>query len=307
MKSQKESSLLCAPMDYSRMIEHLNALDEQYAALDVTFLGESVLGRSIPLITLGKGSKAVLYVGAHNADEGITTSILLRFIEELLSIGEREGRIFQYSLPYLMATRKLYIIPMLNPDGVEYRQNGIAKDHILYDRVCSMNGGHDDLRTWQANARGVELARNYPYGFASYKKQEVALGISGGPCNFSGEMPESEPEIAALCKFLRYHQDIGTTLSLHTGKERVVAGDSGQMSARSMAVGKAISRMTGYPLEFYRTGDAVGGMSAWCIDECNVPSFSLSCGDASLSPNETFRLYTVLRETLFTVPTMISV
>ena len=160
MKLSKDQSTLNIPVSYASMMEHLQELSEQYPMLDLSFLGESVLGRGIPLITVGKGQKSVLYMGAHGADEGITTWVLLRFLRELLSIAERDGRIFQYSLPYLLTTRKLYIVPMLNPDGVEYRINGIEKDHILYDRVCSMNGGHDDLRVWQANARGVELARN---------------------------------------------------------------------------------------------------------------------------------------------------
>ena len=303
MKISKESSILSAPMDYSRLIECLTALGEEYSKLELGWLGESVLGRSIPLITLGKGEKAVLYVGAHNADESITSTILLRFIEEILSIGEREGRIFQYSLPYLLNTRKFYILPMLNPDGVEYRTHGLDKDHILYDRVCAMNGGHDDLREWQSNARGVELGRNYPYGLVTYKKQELAMGISGGPRGFSGEMPESEPEIASLCNFLRYHQDVRTTLTLHTGKERIVLGEG---NTRSMPVARAIARMTGYPLDYYRMGEAMGGMGAWCETECGIPSFALSCGNVSPTPSESFRLYTVLRETLFTLPTMIS-
>ena len=169
-----------------------------------------------------------------------------------------------------------------------------------------MNGGHDDLRAWRANARGVELARNYAHGFAAYKKQEIAAGIDGGAYGFSGEMPESEPEIAALCNFLRYHEDIGATLALHMGRERVVLGKVDLPNHRSTVVGKAIARMTGYPLEVYQAGDPVGGMSAWCTEECHVPSYALACGDASLSTDDAFRLYTVLREALFTVPTMVA-
>ena len=307
MKLPKENSLLATPMTYDRMMEHLRAWSEEYENLEITGLGESVLGKSIPVITLGKGQRAVLYVGAHGADEGVTSAILLRFAEEMLSIEKSEGRVFQYSMPYLLETRRLYIVPMLNPDGMEYRTSGISHEHILYDRVCAMNDGHDDLQAWQANARGVELSRNYAYGFAAYKRQEMARGIGGGACGFSGEMPESEPEVSALCNFLRYHQDIRATLSLHMGEERVIAGEHGKMKAQPMATAKAISRITGYPLSFYQHGDTEGGMSAWCIDELDIPSFALVCGNPSLSSSDGFRLYTVLRELLFTLPTMISV
>ena len=284
----------------------LNRLCERFPFIGITTLGESILGRSLPLITLGEGEKSVLYIGAHSGTDWQSTALLLRFLHEFCEQYQSGGRMFQYSLPYLFSARTVYILPMLNPDGVEYHTNGISAEHILYGRVCAMNGGSDDLHDWQANARGVDLNHNYNYDFTSYKKQEASLGIFGGaPCGFIGESPESEPEVGTLCNFMRYRGDIRTVLSLHTGKEnsaKIVYTAGKKTASRSLPLGKAISRMTGYTLTPYDGWESIGGMSAWCIDELGLPAFSIACGGEA---NDTFRTYAALRETLFTLPTMI--
>ena len=53
-----------------------------------------------------------------------------------------------------------------------------------------------DFTHWQANARGVDLNHNYDAGFLEYKQIEAEQGIlGGGPTRYSGECPESEPEV----------------------------------------------------------------------------------------------------------------
>lgn len=306
MRGTKEIEYGNHPMTHTDMMESLDRLCEQYPFIGITTLGESILGRSLPLITLGEGERSVLYIGAHSGSDPQSTALLFRFLQEFCEQYQMGGRMYQYSLPYLFSARTIYILPMLNPDGVEYHINGIMSEHILYERVCAMNGGSDDLHDWQANARGVDLNHNYNYEFASYKKQEASLGILGGaPCGFSGESPESEPEIGTLCNFLRYRGDIRAVLSLHPGKEKnakIVYTAGKKTAPRSLALGKAISRMTGYPLAPYDGWESVGGMSAWCIDELGIPAYSIAC---SGEESDSFRSYATLRETLFTLPTMI--
>ena len=62
-------------MDYQAFSEFIAGLQESEIA-DVSVLTRSILGREIPLITLGKGKHAVLYVGAHHGMEWITSALL---------------------------------------------------------------------------------------------------------------------------------------------------------------------------------------------------------------------------------------
>ena len=70
------------PMDYELMMAYINEFSERYKLMSISSVGESIMGRSIPIITLGEGAKAALYVGAHHGMEWITTVLLLRFIHE---------------------------------------------------------------------------------------------------------------------------------------------------------------------------------------------------------------------------------
>ena len=294
------------PVTPDAMEAYLKKLEDRYPFVGVTSLGESVLGQRIPLVTVGEGKKAMLYVGAHSGTEWMTCALLLRFLGELAEGFQNAGKAFGYSLKYLLSVRTICVVPMLNPDGVEYVLHGIAPEHILYDRVHAMNGGNESFSDWKANARGVELVRNYAYGFVQNKRREMEMGIFGGaPFGFGGEMSESEPETAALCRFLRCREGVSGTLSLHIGERAILYTAGTKIAARSAAIGGAMARMTKYPLLPYYGFETVGGMSAWCIDELNVPGFSIACNGTGGVFDEAFLAYTELREMLFTLPTMI--
>ena len=66
------------PLDHALMMEYIDEFSRRYLSLGVTSLGTSIMGRSIPVLTLGEGKRAVLYVGTHHAMEWITSVLLLR-------------------------------------------------------------------------------------------------------------------------------------------------------------------------------------------------------------------------------------
>ena len=305
MKVQTEAAKPCSPFTYQTMMDSLAVLSSRYSSLSLGIIGESVLGRSIPVLTIGKGEKALLCVGAHSGTDWLASQLLIRYAEDLLSHYENGAQAFRYSIPYLLSVRTIYIIPMLNPDGVEYVCHGVGEENVLYERVRAMNGGSEDFSDWRGNARGVELSRNYAYGFSARKQMEGRAGIlGGGKSGFSGEMPESEPETAALCRFLRYRTEIRGVLSLDQGAEGILHTAGGRGTARSSSIAKAIARMTSYPLRAENDLDADGAFASWCIDALNIPAFSVGFGTA-MGEGNAFWLYTVLREALFTMPTMI--
>ena len=274
----------------------------------VSSIGESIFGKSIPIITLGEGKKAVLYVGAHHGMEWITSVLLLRFINEYCELYSSTRRIYSYDLGYLFSTKTIYIIPMLNPDGVDYQINGVSEDNVIYDRLIKMNSNSRDFCRWQANARGVDLNHNYNSGFAEYKKIEAEEGISdGAPTRFSGNMPESEPEVASLCNFLRFNDDIKMVLTLHTQGEEIYYSSGECLAPRSQTIADALSRISGYKLSKPEGMAAYGGLTDWFISEIGKPSFTIECGKGEnpLPLCDYFKIYTDIREMLFSAPTFI--
>ena len=293
-------------LDYEALIKELNDLSEKYAFFDFSYLGTSLLNRPIPLITLGsKGAqKGVLYVATHHACENICTSVLLKFIKEYITAYERYGQICQINLRYLFKMRKIYIVPMLNPDGVEYRLHGVAHENPIRDRVIAYNDG-EDFSLWQANARGVDLNHNYNAFFDEYKLLERERDISAGRTKYSGEYQESEPEVNALCNFIRYNLDtIDGVVSLHTQGEEIYYSSRGKIPKKSVHVSKIISRMTKYNLAETSDTASYGGLTDWLIDTYDKPSFTIECGKGTnpLPMSQLGEIYTQLRELLFTFP-----
>jgi len=299
MKQNKELS-------YSDLINELENLSENSEIFNFYYIGESVLSRKIPLITLGdpNAKKSVLYVSTHHASENICTSVLLSFIKEYLEAYEGYKQICQINIRYLFKMRKIYIIPMLNPDGVEYRLNGIDESNPIRERVISLNGGTDFCK-WNANARGVDLNHNYNAYFDEYKEHEAQNGISAGSGFYSGEFPESEPETQAITNLIRFYEnELQGVLTLHSQGEEIYYKSKGMCLGNTEIKARHIAKMTGYTLSEAKGPSALGGLTDWVIKEIGKPSFTIECGrgENPLDIAQAGAIYLRLREALFTFP-----
>lgn len=308
MKANEKLLDASAPMDHERMMRILDKMAECYPFLSVSYMGESILGRGIPLVTLGEGNKSVLYVGAHHGMEWITSWLLLRMLEEYCELYQNGGKVFDCNVRYLFGARTLCIVPMLNPDGVEYQLHGVSENHILYDRLRSMNGGSADFSRWQANARGVDLNHNYNAGFVEYKRLEAEHGILGGaPTRYSGESPESEPEVGHLCNYIRYHEGLRMVIALHTQGEEIYYSSVGKTTPKSARMAQTFARMCGYTPKEPEGMAAYGGLTDWCMEEMAIPAFTVECGKGNnpLPITDCFGIYARIRQMLFSAPIMV--
>ena len=297
-----------SPTDHAILMATVEEFAMRYGNLEITMLGQSILGRKIPILRLGRGEKKVLYVGAHHGMEWITCTVLLRFVNEYCELLGGGGRVDGLSVAALDDTRSIYVIPMLNPDGVEYAIHGIEEDNPLYERVFSMNGQSMDFSRWQANARGVDLNHNYNAGFAEYKRLEAEKGIYGGaPTRFSGESPESEPEVGYLCNFVRFHDDFAMALTLHTQGEEIYYTSGGEVPPKGEQIGARLASLCDYSLSKPEGMAAYGGFTDWFIREFARPSFTVECGKGEnpLPLSDFPMMYLRLRKMLFCAPFLI--
>ena len=290
-------------MDYTELLKKAESLDAGSLDLSFGYLGNSLFGRAIPRFTLGHGKLEVLYVGTHHALEWLTSDLLIRFLED--AVSKRDKRIGGVSMETLLECVTYHVIPMLNPDGVEYVFHGLANDNPIKERVLAMNGGNKSFSSWQANGRGVDLNHNYNDAFLEYKE---ASGIrSGAPTRFAGEEPESEPEVAYLCGFLRHHPNIKGVLSFHTQGEVIYYQSRGIMHPHSLHIANKIAKESGYRLDVAEGLSACGGLTDWCIRTLGIPSFTIECGlgENPLPKEQLARIYNDLRKSLFLFPTWI--
>lgn len=290
------------PIDHAVLCETVRLYTARYPFLRVVGVGRSILGREIPALVLGGGRRQLLYVGAHHGMEWLTAAWLLRFAGEFCEYYKSGRTVYRVPLPTFWERYTLHIIPMLNPDGVEYQIHGVKRENPLYARVIGMNGGKSDFSHWQANARGVDLNHNYDAGFAEYKSVEAELGIpDGAPTRYSGQEPESEPEVRALCSYIRFLDGVRLVAAFHTQGEVIYYRSGGKSLPGGYEAALKVAKLTGYRLADASGPAAYGGLTDWCLTQCGIPALTLECGrgENPLPTDCYFLVYTQLREALF--------
>jgi g-D-glutamyl-meso-diaminopimelate peptidase len=307
----KENEGLCerdffeSPLDYDRLCGLCLRLCEQYPSISLSYVGNSLLSRRIPLLCFGEGEKSVFYIAGHHASEWLCGNILLRFLWELGGRHKRGESLFSRDLEYLRRSRRIFVCPCLNVDGAEIQINGKESAGPLEERLLRANGS-EDFTHWQANARGVDLNHNYDSDFYRYRKIAEESGIvCECPSRYAGEYPESEPEVSAVCNFLRYYTP-SLVLSFHSQGE-VIYSPNAKLVKNGEFFASRISSLCSYSLADPEGLSSYSGLSDWYTYCHRRPSFTVECGKGKnplpLSDGE--RIYARLRRLLFSAPGII--
>lgn len=138
----------------------INSLITNFPFIKKEIIGYSVLGKPIYCLILGTGSKEVFYSGAIHANESIVSPILLKFIEDLCSAYSTNSSIYGYSASYIFNIAKFYIVPMVNPDGVDLVNNAILPTSPAYSQVKNIASNFPQIpfsSGWKANINGVDF------------------------------------------------------------------------------------------------------------------------------------------------------
>jgi carboxypeptidase T len=190
----------------------LQALAAQNPALvQIKSLGKTRENRDTFVVRISSRTEAqaeqeqlpvVFYMGCHHAREHLSVEVPLLYAKFLVAESERNADIKR-----LLATREVYIAPVINPDG------------HAYDYTNGTRG-----RMWRKNRRnngggsfGVDLNRNYGYGWNTG-------GSSDDPDSdvYMGTEPFSEPETQNVRDFVNSQPRMTTLLSTHTFSELVL-------------------------------------------------------------------------------------
>lgn len=265
--------------NYEIMERDMVGLKARYPFIERGILGKSVLEKNLYYIKLGNGPNEVFYNAAHHSLEWITSTLLMKFIEDFSKAYSEDGLINGYRIKDIWNKSTIYIMPMVNPDGVDLVIDGLKRDNPYYSRLIQWNKGSTDFsKDWQANIRGVDLNHNYDASWALSKQAEIVYGIYGpGPTRYSGPYPESEPETKSLADFTRAH-NFRLVIAYHTQGEVIYWKYLNIIPNDSRKIGEMFSKASGYILSETTGIVSYAGYKDWFIEKFVRPGYTIEVG-----------------------------
>jgi len=266
---------------YDNLIRNISGLSRIYPFLQIGSIGRSVLGRPIPVIRIGEGQKEIFYNASIHANEWITTPVLMNFLEEYSRRYVEDSTIFGYNARDLFQNVTLYIVPMINPDGVDLVTGAIQEGDTAYVRAGQIAEDYPDIPFpdgWKANIQGVDLNLQFPAGWENAREIKFAQGFtSSAPRDYVGEGPLVAPEAIALYNFTLMH-NFRLILTYHTQGRVIYWRFLNFLPPDSFEIGQEFSRVSGYELETTPISSGFAGYKDWFIQEFNRPGYTIEAG-----------------------------
>ncbi|SCK01060.1 Gamma-D-glutamyl-L-diamino acid endopeptidase 1 [uncultured Eubacterium sp.] len=261
---------------YSDMRKDIEQLTAKYPdRLTSQVLGESADGRNIYALCLGnpEAEKQIFVTAGMHAREYINCQVVMMMLERYCRNygGKYKGKTYRQ----LFDEVAVYIIPMVNPDGIAISQSGAGaiRNAALRKKVQKMprRGGYSN---WKSNARGVDLNHNYKMYAGKHPQRKPASDNYPGPSRFS------ESETKAVRDLMKSMTNMKACLNYHSMGQVIYWGYKNKSyKSKSYALAKLFKQMTGYYLidESY-TRATYGDLEHYVINEYRVPYVCIETG-----------------------------
>lgn len=227
---------------YEQMREDVDELCATYPTLAAQFtFGESVEGRELVALSLGRGSRVILCTASLHACEFFSTNFVMYMADQYAYGYATNGEIDGMSCRELLDKVRFLIVPMVNPDGVNIAQNGPdAAADPDFIRSVDMQGA--TYYSWKANANGVDLNRNFPLDW----RQENYLTHPAARY-FCGNEAAIEPEVQAMMRLME-NTPFCMAFDFHTYGEKIYWIDTNTQdhAQRYAGIAERLCDVTGY-------------------------------------------------------------
>ena len=237
--------------------------------------------RPISTLVIGTGPRKVLFTAAHHANEWITALVLLKYAEDLAEAIGSDGILFGQKAKDLAQAVTIYMIPMVNPDGVDLVVGSIQPGNIQYDLAQRLARNYPAIPFpdgWKANLLGVDLNLNYPAGWLMAREIKFSQGyIRPAPRDFVGRAPLNQLETRALADYTR-EVDPDLVLAYHAQGKEIYWQFMNYEIPGAEELGREFARVSGYRLAETPYASSFAGYKDWFIQEFRRPGYTIEVG-----------------------------
>ena len=267
------------PMTAQRSAQILQTLSDAYPFLQTELLARTAFGRPIYAASLGRGPRRVLYSAAHHANEWLTATVLLKFIEDYAEALQNDGTIGGVNARELFDSATVFLVPMVNPDGVDLVTGAATEEEreearalaAFYPNIPFPDG-------WKANLKGVDLNLQYPAGWLTAREIKFSQGYTRpGPRDFVGRFPLSQVESGMLADYTQ-RIDPDLVIAWHSQGQVIYWQYGGIEVEGARELAEHFAEISGYALEDTPYNSSFAGYKDWFIQSYRRPGFTIEVG-----------------------------
>ncbi len=232
-------------------------------------------GRPVRTLVLGTGPRKVIFTAAHHANEWITALVLLKFAEDVCAGAISDAQ-------RILDSATIYMVPMVNPDGVDLVVGAIAPGSREYEdarRLAEFYPGIPFPEGWKANLKGVDLNLQYPAMWRLAREIKFMQGYTRpGPRDYVGRAPLNQIESRALAGYTEYI-DPALVMAYHSQGKVIYWQFADYEVPGAKELGEEFARLSGYTLDDTPYESSFAGYKDWFIQNFRRPGYTIEVGE----------------------------
>ena len=270
------------PITSERNDQMIMELVQTYPFLRTELLTTTAYGRPVRTLVIGNGPRKVIYSASHHANEWITSLVLLKYAEDLAEAIQTGGTVGGLDGRSIAETATIYMVPMVNPDGVDLVTGAIDQGSLQYEAAHRLADNYPNIpfpEGWKANLLGVDLNLQYPAGWLQAREIKFSQGyISPGPRDYVGRAPLGQLEARALAGYTEVI-DPALVLAYHSQGKVIYWQFEDVFVPGARELGERFAQISGYTLEDTPYESSFAGYKDWFIKVFRRPGFTIEVGE----------------------------
>ena len=262
-----------------RMIQDLV---RTYPICRTEVLARTAFQRPIRTLVIGNGPRKVIFSAAHHANEWITSLVLLKYAEELAVAAGENGQIFGQDATKILQEATIYMVPMVDPDGVDLVVGAIDQEDIQYALARRISEDYPEIPFplgWKANLLGTDLNLNYPAGWLMAREIKFSQGFTRpAPRDYVGRAPLNQLETQALASYTEYI-DPALVLAYHSQGKEIYWSFRNYEVPGAEELGRLFAQVSGYTLAEPAYASSFAGYKDWFIQQFRRPGYTIEVGE----------------------------